>query len=97
MMNTAFNIVLKDDNNEILVNCVFANMAIAEKFFKKYFVKKWDLTEEDANEEWEVLYHKGQTESGDKLYIEQRFFVNNEEDSEYLIDTLTDSSSCMYY
>ena len=30
MMNTAFNIVLKDDNNETLVNSVFANMAIAE-------------------------------------------------------------------
>ena len=44
MMNTAFNIVLKDDNNETLVNSVFANMAIAEKVFKKYFMKVWDLT-----------------------------------------------------
>ena len=96
MMNTAFNIVLKDDNNETLVNSVFANMAIAEKFFKKYFMKKWDLIEEDANEEWEALYHEGQSESGDKLYVEQCSFVNNEEDSEYLLDTLTDSSSCMY-
>lgn len=96
MMNTAFNIVLKDDNNETLVNSVFANMAIAEKFFKKYFMKKWDLIEEDANEEWEALYQDGQNENGDKLYIEQCSFVNSEEDSEYLLDTLTDSSICMF-
>ena len=96
MMNTAFNIVLKDDNDETLVNSVFTNMAIAEKFFKKYFMKAWYLTEEDANEEWEALYHDGQNENGDKLYVEQCSFVNNEEDSEYLLDTLTDSSSCMY-
>ena len=96
MMNTAFNIVLKDDNNETLVNSVFANMAIAEKFFKKYFMKVWDLIEEDANEEWESLYHDGQNKNGDKLYVEQCSFVNNEEDSEYLLDTLTDSSIYMY-
>ena len=95
MMNTAFNIVLKDDNNETLVNCVFANMAIAEKFFKKYFIKEWYLTEEAANEEWKVLFHGGQNETGDNLYVEQCYFVNNEEDSEYLLDTLTDSSICM--
>ena len=96
MMNTVFNIVLKDDDNETLANSVFANMAIAEKFFKKYFMKKWDLIEEDANEEWEALYQDGQNENGDKLYIEQCSFVNSEEDSEYLLDTLTDSSICMY-
>ena len=69
MMNTVFNIVLKDDDNETLVNSVFANMAIAEKFFKKYFMKAWYLTEEDANEEWEALYQDGQNENGDKLYF----------------------------
>ena len=96
MMNTALNIVLKDDNNETLVNRVFANMALADKFFKKSFMKVWDLTEEDANEEWEALYQDGQHEHGDKLYVEQCSFVNNEEDSEYLLDTLTDSSICMF-
>lgn len=88
MVNTAFNIVLNDDNNETLVNSVFANMALAEKFFKKFFVKKWGLTEDDATEEWEVLYHDGTNYNGDTMYITECQFVNNDEDSRNLLKDL---------
>lgn len=92
MVNTAFSVVLKDDNDDTLVNCVFANMALVEKFIKKYIKTKWELSDEDATEEWEVLYHEGHNDNGDKLYIEQCFFVNNEEDSNNILDILVDNS-----
>lgn len=89
MANEGFNITLRDDNAEVLVNGIFANMAVAEKFFKKFIRQKWELNEEDANEEWEVLYHKGTNENGDMLYVEPCFLVNNDEDVDNLLNEMT--------
>lgn len=90
MANEGFTITLRDDNNEVLVNGVFANMALAESFFKKFMMKEWDLDEEDAAEEWEVLYQEGTNDNGDTLDVEPCPLVTNNEDSDELLKETTE-------
>lgn len=85
MLKSVFFIALANDNGEILAKGAFANMELADKFFKSYIANTWDITEEEVEEEWNTLCNNGVNYNNDTLYIEKCYVVDNKNNSDELL------------